>query len=83
MNLNYNDAEQKNEYVTKKTFVITTVILSIALIIVTIFLLFYFNSKLQKTVESLEIKDDLTLIQKEDNSWINNVNVEWIIVSIE
>ena len=71
MNLNYNDAEQKNEYVTKKTFVITTVILSIALIIVTIFLLFYF-----KTVESLEIKDDLTLIQKEDNSWINNVNVE-------
>ena len=55
MNLNYNDAEQKN---------------------VTIFLLFYFNSKLQKTVESLEIKDDLTLIQKEDNSWINNVNVE-------
>ena len=51
-------------------------ILSIALIIVTIFLLFYFNSKLQKTVESLEIKDDLTLIQKEDNSWINNVNVE-------
>lgn len=30
MNLNYNDAEQKNEYVTKKTFVITTVILSIA-----------------------------------------------------
>lgn len=76
MNLNYNNAEQKNEYVTKKTFVITTVILSIALIIVTIFLLFYFNSKLQKTVESLEIKDDLTLIQKEDNSWINNVNVE-------
>ena len=67
---------QNKKYVTKKTFVITTVILSIALIIVTIFLLFYFNSKLQKTVESLEIKDDLTLIQKEDNSWINNVNVE-------
>ena len=41
MNLNYNDAEQKNEYVTKKTFVITTVILSIALIIVQSF--YYFT----------------------------------------
>ena len=28
------------------------------------------------SMKLLEIKDDLTLIQKEDNSWINNVNVE-------
>lgn len=78
MNLNYNDVEnkEKSEYVTKKTFVITIAILAVAIIVSIISLLFYFNDKLQRTVESLELKDDLTLIQDEDNSWVNNITVE-------
>ena len=78
MNLNYNDVEnkEKSEYVTKKTFVITIAILAVAIIVSIISLLFYFNDKLQRTVESLELKDDLTLIQDEDNSWANNITVE-------
>lgn len=79
MNLNYNDVEQNKEnsgYVTKKNFVITVAILAVALITVTISLLFYFNDKLQRTIESLEIKDDLTLIQNSDNDWINGITVE-------
>ncbi len=78
MNLNYNDVEnkEKSEYVTKKTFVITIVILAVAIIVSITSLLFYFNDKLQRTVESLELKDDLTLIQDEDNSWVNNITVE-------
>lgn len=78
MNLNYNDVEnkEKSEYVTKKTFVITIAILAVAIIVSITSLLFYFNDKLQRTVESLELKDDLTLIQDEDNSWVNNVTVE-------
>lgn len=78
MNLNYNDVEnkEKSEYVTKKTFVITIVILAVAIIVSITSLLFYFNDKLQRTVESLELKDDLTLIQDEDNSWANNITVE-------
>lgn len=78
MNLNYNDVEnrEKSEYVTKKTFVITIAILAVAIIVSITSLLFYFNDKLQRTVESLELKDDLTLIQDEDNSWVNNITVE-------
>lgn len=78
MNLNYNDVEnkEKSEYVTKKTFVITIAILAVAIIVSITSLLFYFNDKLQRTVESLELKDDLTLIQDEDNSWANNITVE-------
>lgn len=79
MNLNYNDVEQnkeKNEYITKKTFVITVAILAIALISATVCLLFYFNNKLQRTIESLELKDDLTLIQNSDNDWINGITIE-------
>ena len=78
MNLNYNDVEnkEKSEYVTKKTFVITIAILAVAIIVSITSLLFYFNDKLQRTVESLELKDDLTLIQDEDNSWTNNITVE-------
>ena len=78
MNLNCNDVEnkEKSEYVTKKTFVITIVILAVAIIVSITSLLFYFNDKLQRTVESLELKDDLTLIQDEDNSWVNNITVE-------
>ena len=64
MNLNYNDVEnkEKSEYVTKKTFVITIAILAVAIIDSITSLLFYFNDKLQRTVKSLELKDDLTLI---------------------
>lgn len=79
MNLNYNDVEQnkeKGEYVTKKTFVITVTILAVALIIATASLLLYFNDKLQRTVESLELKDDLTLIQNSENDWTNGITVE-------
>ena len=78
MNLNYNDVEnkEKSEYVTKKTFVITIAILAVAIIVSITSLLFYFNDKLQRTVQSLELKDDLTLIQDEDNSWVNNITVE-------
>ena len=78
MNLNYNDVEnkEKSEYVTKKTFVITIAILAVAIIVSITSLLFYFNDKLQRTFESLELKDDLTLIQDEDNSWANNITVE-------
>lgn len=78
MNLNYNDVEnkEKSEYVTKKTFVITIAILAVAIIVSITSLLFYFNDKLQRTVESLELKDGLTLIQDEDNSWVNNITVE-------
>ena len=78
MNLNYNDVEnkEKSEYVTKKTFVITIAILAVAIIVSITSLLFYFNDKLQRTVESLELKDDLTLSQDEDNSWVNNITVE-------
>ena len=78
MNLNYNDVEnkEKSEYVTKKTFVITIAILAVAIIVSITSMLFYFNDKLQRTVESLELKDDLTLIQDEDNSWVNNITVE-------
>lgn len=78
MNLNYNDVEnkEKSEYVTKKKFVITIAILAVAIIVSITSLLFYFNDKLQRTVESLELKDDLTLIQDEDNSWANNITVE-------
>ena len=78
MNLNYNDVEnkEKSEYVTKKTFVITIAILAVAIIVSITSLLFYFNDKLQRTVKSLELKDDLTLIQDEDNSWVNNITVE-------
>lgn len=78
MNLNYNDVEnkEKSEYVTKKTFVITIAILAVAIIVSITSLIFYFNDKLQRTVESLELKDDLTLIQDEDNSWVNNITVE-------
>ena len=78
MNLNNNDVEnkEKSEYVTKKTFVITIAILAVAIIVSITSLLFYFNDKLQRTVESLELKDDLTLIQDEDNSWVNNITVE-------
>lgn len=78
MNLNYNDVEnkEKSEYVTKKTFIATIVIFAIILIIAIVSLVFYFDNKLQRTVESMELKDDLTLIQNEDGGWINNVTVE-------
>lgn len=78
MNLNYNDAEIKEEskYVTKKTFITTMVVLFIILIISIISLVIYFNDKLQKTVDSIELKDSLTLIQNEDTSWINDVKIE-------
>lgn len=77
MNLVYNDGEKnKNDYVTKNTFVITIIIFIIMLIITAISLVIYFNNKLQKTVESLEIKDDITLIQNEDENEMGNVTIE-------
>ena len=78
MNLNYNDVEnkEKSEYVTKKTFIATIVIFAIILIISIVSLVFYFDNKLQRTVESMELKDDLTLIQNEDDEWVNNISIE-------
>lgn len=78
MNLNYNDVEnkEKSEYVTKKTFIATIVIFAIILIISIVSLVFYFDNKLQRTVESMELKDDLTLIQNEDDGWVNNISIE-------
>lgn len=78
MNLNYNDAEIKEEskYVTKKTFITTIIVLFLIIIIAIVSLMFYFDNKLQRTIESMELKDDLTLIQNGDDSWVNNVKVE-------
>lgn len=78
MNLNYNDVENKEEskYVTKKTFIATIIVLVIIIIIAIVSLIFYFDNKLQRTIESMELKDDLTLIQNEDDGWVNNIKVE-------
>ncbi len=79
MNLTYNDDGQKektSEYVTKKSVIIVIITFIIILVISIVSLILYFNDKLQKTVESIELKDSLTLIQDEDDAGLNNVRVE-------